>query len=77
MKNHFNKNLIMCGEEEQFQANNTSRICKKLVNNGKLGGATHSSCNINLQLTKKFPVIFQNLRGYDSHLISVSLTNLM
>ena len=73
MKNHFKKNLIMCEEEEQFQANNTSRICKKLVNDDdeKIRDhcATHSSCNINLQLTKKFPVIFQNLRGYDSHLI--------
>ena len=29
MKNHFNKNLIMCEEEEQFQANNTSRICNE------------------------------------------------
>ena len=78
MKKHFNKNLILCEEEERFQANNTSWICKKLVDiddekirhhchvTGKFRGATHWSYNINLQLTKK---VFQNLRGYDSHLI--------
>ena len=37
--------------------------------------AAHWSCNINLQLTKKVPVIFHNLRVYDSHLISNELKN--
>ena len=41
--------------------------------NGKFRGAAHWSCNINLQLTKKVPVTFQNLRGQDSHLIFCEL----
>ena len=31
--------------------------------------ASHWSRNINLKITKKVPMIFQYLRGYDSHLI--------
>ena len=66
-------------EEEQFQSSNTCQICEKLIDNekvrdhchinGKIRGAAHWICNINLQLTKKVPVKFHNLRGYDSHLI--------
>ena len=81
MKKHFKKDLTMSEEEEQFQSSNTCWICEKLIDNddekvrdhchvtGKFRGAAHWSCNINLQLTKKVPVIFHNLRGYDSHLI--------
>ena len=37
----------------------------------KYRGSSHWNCNVNLELTKKviFPVIFHNLRGYDSHLM--------
>ena len=81
MKEHFNKNLIMTEEEEHlFEESNNCWICKKLIDNdekvrdhchvtGKFTGAAHWDCNINFQLTKKVPVIFHNLKGYDSHLI--------
>ena len=36
---------------------------------GKCRGSAHWSCNINLKLTKKVPVIFHNLKCYESHLI--------
>ena len=35
---------------------------------GKYRSYAHWSCNINLKLTKKVPVIFYNLKGYGSHL---------
>ena len=75
-------------EEKQFQSNNTCWICEKLINDDvdekvryhchvtwKFKGAAHWSCNINLQLTEKVPVIFHKLTGYDSHLIFYELKN--
>ena len=66
-------------EEHLFQQSNSCWICKKLIDNdeekvrdhchitGKFRGAAHWNCNINFQVTKKVPVIFHNLRDYDSH----------
>ena len=84
MNKYFSKNLIMSEEEEHlFQKSNSCWICKELIDNdendpkvrdhcnvtGKFGGAAHWNCNINFQFAKRVPVIFHNLRGYDSHLI--------
>ena len=82
MKEHFNKHLVMAEEEEHlFQESNSCWICKKLIDDddekvrdhchaiGKFRGSAYWDCNINFQLTKKVPVIFHNLKGYDSHLI--------
>ena len=82
MKSHFNKNLVMSEEDERsFESSNKCWICGKLFDvehnkvkdhchiTGKHRGLAHWSCNINLKLTKKVPVIFHNLRGYEIHLI--------
>ena len=72
-------------EEKQFQSRKTCWICEKLINDddekvrdhyhitGSFRGASHWSWNINIQLTKKVPVIFHNSRGYDSHLVFCEL----
>ena len=72
-------------EEEEYlfqqSKSNSCWICKKLIDNddekvrghchitGKFRGSAYWICNINFQLTKKVPVIFHNLKGYDIHLI--------
>ena len=86
MKKHFNKKLVMIAEEnEEFERSNICWICGKLIDfddkvgdhchiNGKYRGSSHWSRNINLKITKKAPVIFHNLKGYNSHLIFKELS---
>ncbi|KAK3800107.1 hypothetical protein RRG08_015073 [Elysia crispata] len=44
---------------------------------GKYRGAAHSTCNLKLRLDPKtttIPVVFHNLRGYDSHLLMQAIS---
>lgn len=68
-------------EVDSFQKSTSCHICGKKYNKsdkrvrdlchvtGKYRGSAHESCNLNFKLTDKIPVIFHNLRGYDSHFI--------
>ena len=59
-------------DEERFQLNNNCWICDRLFDVGhnkvrddchitvKYRGLARWSCNINLKLTKKIPIIFHN-----------------
>ena len=62
-------------------------ICEKLLNGdsvsvhchitGKYRGAAHKACNFKLRLDPKtttIPVVFHNLRGYDSHLLMQAIS---
>ena len=85
MKKEFNKPLRMTKEdEEEFQKANECHICNKKYTNedikvrdhchitGKYRGSAHQECNLKLRVKPeeiKIPVIFHNLRGYDSHFI--------
>ena len=82
MKKEFNKPLKMTKEdEEKFQKADECHICNKKYNEtdvrvrdhchitAKYRGSAHQGCNLNFQISDKIPVIFHNLRGYDSHFI--------
>ena len=85
MKKEFNKPLKMTKEDEKkFQKAEECYICDKKYTDkdirvrdhchitGKYRGSAHQECNLQLKLNPekvKIPVIFHNLRGYDSHFI--------
>ena len=85
MKKHFNKPLIMTElDEQEFEKATTCHICDKKYTEkeirvrdhchitGKFRGSAHQECNLKLRINPKeikIPVIFHNLRGYDSHFI--------
>ncbi|XP_068691018.1 uncharacterized protein [Montipora foliosa] len=82
IKKYFNKPLRMTkDDEEKFQKAEECHICEEEYNEtdvrerdhchitGQYRGSAHQDCNLNFRITDKIPVIFHNLRGYDSHFI--------
>ena len=85
IKKHFNKPLVMTEVDEQnFKTINECHICGEKYTDkdvrvrdhcritGKFRGSAHQECNLKLKIKPenlKIPVIFHNLRGYDSQFI--------
>ena len=85
MKKEFNKPLKMTKDDEnKFEKAEECYICNKKYTDedikvrdhchitGNYRGSAHQDCNLKLRVNPeqlKIPVIFHNLRGYDSHFI--------
>ena len=80
MKKHFNKELAITKEDnEDFKNSTKCWICENdYIDNhchitGKYRTSAHRDCSINVKLNHKIPVVFHNLKIYDSHLIMQEL----
>ena len=86
MRKYFNKELVMTKEgNEDFKNSTKCWICDndyidkdvKVRDHchitGKYRGSADRDCNINLKLNHKIPIVFHNLKNYDSHLIMQEL----
>ncbi len=82
------KAMRMTPEDRRMHnASATCHVCDKPLNGdtvrdhchitGKYRGAAHNVCNLKLRLNPKttpIPVVFHNLRGYDSHLLMQAIS---
>ncbi|CAB4003653.1 Gastrula zinc finger [Paramuricea clavata] len=76
----FKKKMVITPEQEaEFWMTRNCSICGNDLGDdrvrdhdhvtGMFRGAAHNMCNLKYRITWKVPVVFHNLRGYDSHLI--------
>jgi hypothetical protein len=75
----FSKLLIKYNKELNIEEGKYEKVWNYCHINGELRGATHSHCNLKLQITPwktPVPIVFHNFRGYDSHLICESVGRL-
>ena len=85
IRDNFNKPLKMTNKDEKaFKMATHCHICEKKYRvddvpvrdhchvTGKYRGSAHQTCNLKLKISAeniKIPVVFHNLKGYDSHFI--------
>ena len=80
VNNIFKKKMVITPKQEfEFQTTRNCSICGNDLGDdrvrdhdhvsGQYRGAAHNICNLKYRITWKVPVVFHNLRGYDSHLI--------
>ena len=92
VKREFNKPLKMTDDDElSFRLEDKCHICDNRYTDkdirvrdhchitGKYRGSAHQECNLKLRIPEniKIPVIFHNLRGYDSHLIMTEIGSIV
>ena len=82
----FPKSMVMTMHDKLVYDNSTlCHICNEELGKdrvrdhchltGKFRGADHEACKLKYKIPKFFPVVFQNLSGYDSHLFIKTLGN--
>ena len=79
------KNILKKNFFEDFKISAKCWICENdyvgkiakesdhFYNTGKHIGSAHKGCNINIKLFHKIPVVFNNLKKYDSRIIMQNL----
>ena len=71
------ENIIHCNQCRDKINNKPKKVRDHCHITGKYRGAAHDKCNLNFQITDKIPVIFHNLRGYDSHFIIQEISEII
>ena len=67
------KNSTKCWICDNDYIDNDVKVRDHCHITGKKRGYAHRDCNINVKLNPKIPVVFHNLKNYDSHIIMEEL----
>ena len=71
-KKHYN-NTTVCHICEGIIFDPNDKVRDHCHLTGKYRGPAHSKCNLSYQISKKVPIFFHNLEGYDSHILMQEL----